>query len=273
MDIASIVGFLAGAIIFGAVAILGGNVLIFVSVQSALVVLGGTLAGVMISYTFQDLKNIPNLLKVAFQDDKMESENVIEHLVNFAEKARREGLLALEDDAAEMNDEFLKKGIQLVVDGTDPELVRNIMETKLTFLQERHTKGRGIFVTMGQLAPAFGMIGTLIGLVQMLSQLDDPNQLGSGMAVALITTLYGALLANWIFIPLSKNLETQSNHEIHVKEVIIEGILSIQAGENPRIVKEKLHAFLSEGEKEEVEAKFGETKETGEVGAAENASQ
>ncbi|MFW6267078.1 MAG: motility protein A [Halanaerobium sp.] len=269
MDLATIVGLVAGAIIFSAVAILGGNVVIFVSVQSALVVLGGTLAGVMISYTFQDLKNIPNLLRVSFQDDKMESEHVIENLVNFAEKARREGLLALEDDAAEMDDEFLQKGIQLVVDGTDPELVRNILETKLTFLQERHSKGRGIFATMGQLAPAFGMIGTLIGLVQMLSQLDDPDQLGSGMAVALITTLYGALLANWIFIPLSKNLETQSNHEIHVKEVIIEGILSIQAGENPRIVKEKLHAFLSEGEKEEVEARINET---GEVGVAENAS-
>jgi len=269
MDLATIVGFIAGAVIFGAVALLGGNVVIFVSVQSALVVLGGTLAGVMISYTFEDLKNIPNLLKVAFQDDKMESEHVIENLVNFAEKARREGLLALEDDAAEMDDEFLQKGIELVVDGTDPELVRNILDTKLTFLQERHAKGKGIFVTMGQLAPAFGMIGTLIGLVQMLSQLDDPNQLGAGMAVALITTLYGALLANWIFIPLSKNLETESNHEIHVKEVIIEGILSIQAGENPRIVKEKLHAFLSEGEKEVVEAR---TDETGEVGAAENAS-
>jgi len=269
MDLATIVGLVAGAIIFSSVAVLGGNVVIFVSVQSALVVLGGTLAGVMISYTLQDLKNIPNLLKVSFQDDKMESEHVIENLVNFAEKARREGLLALEDDAAEMDDEFLQKGIQLVVDGTDPELVRNILETKLTFLAERHTKGRGIFSTMGQLAPAFGMIGTLIGLIQMLSQLDNPDQLGGGMAVALITTLYGALLANWIFIPLAKNLETQSNHEIHVKEVIIEGILSIQAGENPRIVKEKLHAFLSEGEKEEVEARINEA---GEVGAAENAS-
>ncbi|SFL78380.1 motility protein A [Halanaerobium salsuginis] len=261
MDIATVVGFIAGAIIFGIVVLLGGNVIIFVSIQSALVVLGGTLAGVMISYTFDDLKNIPNLLRVSFQNDNVESEHVIETLVDFAEKARREGLLALEDDANQMEDEFLKKGIQLVVDGTDPELVRNILETKLTFLTERHTKGRGIFSTMGELAPAFGMIGTLIGLIQMLSQLDDPDQLGGGMAIALITTLYGALLANWIFIPLTKNLETQSNHEIHVKEVIIEGILSIQAGENPRIVKEKLHAFLSEGEKQQVEARTGGTEE------------
>lgn len=270
MDLATIVGLIAGAVIFGAVALLGGNVGVFISVQSVLVVFGGTLAGVMISYTFEDLKNVPNLLRVSFQDDNLESEHVIENLVNFAEKARREGLLALEDDASKMEDEFLQKGIQLVVDGTDPELVRNILETKLTFLQERHAKGRGIFATMGELAPAFGMIGTLIGLIQMLSQLDDPDQLGGGMAVALITTLYGALLANWIFIPLSKNLETQSNHEIHVKEVIIEGILSIQAGENPRIVKEKLHAFLSEGEKQEVESRIGET---GEAGAGENAPE
>ncbi|MCC3145199.1 MotA/TolQ/ExbB proton channel family protein [Halanaerobium sp. Z-7514] len=265
MDIATILGFIAGAIIFSTVAILGGNVIIFVSIQSVLVVLGGTMAGILISYNFTALKKIPDLLKVAFKNDNVESERVIEELVSFAEKARREGLLALEDDAAEMEDEFLKKGIQLVVDGTDPELVRNILETKLTFLAERHYKGRSIFSTMGQLAPAFGMIGTLIGLVQMLSQLDDPDQLGSGMAVALITTLYGALLANWIFIPLAKNLQTQSNHEIHVKEVIIEGILSIQAGENPRIVKEKLNAFLSEGEKTEVEERIG-----AEMGAAEN---
>jgi len=265
MDIATIVGLVAGALIFSIVAVLGGNVVIFVSVQSFLVVVGGTLAGVMISYSFADLKNIPNLIKVSFQNDNMQSEQVIEDLVNFAEKARKEGLLALEDDANEMEDEFLKKGIQLVVDGTDPELVRNILETKLTFLSERHSKGRGIFSTMGQLAPAFGMIGTLIGLIQMLSQLDNPNQLGSGMAVALITTLYGALMANWIFIPMAKNLKTRSNHEIHIKEVIIEGILSIQAGENPRIVKEKLHAFLSEGKKEEVEARIN-----AEAGVAEN---
>lgn len=269
MDIATIVGLAAGAIIFSLVAILGGNVIIFVSIQSALVVLGGTLASIMISYSFADLKNIPNLLRVSFHDDKIESERIIENLVNFAEKARREGLLALEDDAEEMDDKFLKKGVQLIVDGTDPELVRNILETKLLFLQERHAKGRGIFATMGQLAPAFGMIGTLIGLVQMLSQLDDPTKLGSGMAVALITTLYGALLANWLFIPLAKNLETQSSHEIHVKEVIIEGILSIQAGENPRIVKEKLNAFLSTEEKEEVEARMNEM---GEVGAREDVS-
>ncbi|MEC9489999.1 MAG: MotA/TolQ/ExbB proton channel family protein [Halanaerobiales bacterium] len=265
MDMATILGLAAGAVIFTLVAVLGGNIIIFVSIQSFLVVFGGTLAGVMISYSFSDLKNIPSLIKVALADDNIQSENVIESLVNFAEKARKEGLLALEDDAAEMEDEFLKKGIQLVVDGTDPELVRNILETKLTFLSERHSKGRGIFSTMGQLAPAFGMIGTLIGLIQMLSQLDDPSQLGSGMAVALITTLYGALLANWIFIPMAKNLKTRSSHEMHVKEVIIEGILSIQAGENPRIVKEKLHAFLSEGKKEKVEARIN-----GEVGAAEN---
>jgi len=267
MDLATIIGIIGGAVIFASVALLGGNAVIFVSIQSALVVLGGTLAGTLISYSFEDLKKVPELVKVSLQNNFMKSDLIIENLVNFAEKARREGLLALEDDANEMEDEFLKKGIQLVVDGTDPELVRNILETKLTFLEERHGKGQGIFATMGQLAPAFGMIGTLIGLIQMLSQLDDPTQLGSGMAVALITTLYGALMANWIFIPLAKNLEARSAHEVLIKEVIIEGILSIQAGENPRIVKEKLHAFLSEGEKDEVEARINNNDAV----AAENA--
>lgn len=163
----------------------------------------------------------------------------------FAEKARREGLLALEQDVMEINDPFLQKGIQLVVDGTDPELVRNILETKLTFLEERHQKGRGLFSTMGQLAPSFGLIGTLIGLIQMLSQLDDPTNLGSGMAVALITTLYGALLANLLFNPLAGKLRIRSLEEVLLKEVMIEGVLSIQAGENPRIVREKLNAFLA----------------------------
>lgn len=254
MDIATILGFIAGAIIFSTVAILGGNVIIFVSIQSVLVVLGGTMAGILISYNFTALKKIPDLLKVAFKNDNVESERVIEELVSFAEKARREGLLALEDDAAEMEDEFLKKGIQLVVDGTDPELVRNILETKLTFLEERHHEGQGILRKMGTLSPAFGMIGTLIGLIQMLAELDDPTELGEGMAVALLTTFYGALIANLIFIPMAGKLESTSHDEILLKEVMIEGILSIQAGENPRIVEEKLRAFLADSEGEEEEA-------------------
>ncbi|MTI58790.1 MAG: motility protein A [Firmicutes bacterium] len=246
MDLATLIGIIFGVTLLGGAIVMDGNAMIFYSLRSILIVLGGTLAGTMVSYSLGELLKIPALVRIAFQTHQLDSDEIIDLMVGFAEKARREGLLALEQDVVNINDDFLQKGIQLVVDGTDPELVRNIMETKLTFLEERHGKGRSIMATMGQLAPAFGMIGTLIGLIQMLSELEDPSKLGSGMAVALITTLYGALLANLLFIPLAGKLKERSEDEILTKEVIIEGVLSIQAGENPRIVDEKLRAFLAE---------------------------
>ncbi|MFW6380951.1 MAG: motility protein A [Bacillota bacterium] len=246
MDFATIIGVITGIVLLGGAIVMGGNAIIFVSAESAMIVLGGTIAGTMVSYSMSELSKIPSLIRISLQSDTLDSDEIIDILVDFAEKARREGLLALEQDVMEIDDSFLQKGIQLVVDGTDPELVRNILETKLTFLEERHQQGQSIFATMGQLAPAFGMIGTLIGLIQMLSKLENPDQLGSGMSVALITTLYGTMLANLLFIPLSKKLQMRSEEEILMKEVMIEGILSIQAGENPRIVREKLNAFLAE---------------------------
>lgn len=248
MDLATVLGLILGVGLLGGAIVMDGNAAIFYSLRSILIVIGGTLAGTMVSYSLSELRKIPSLVKIAFQTHQLNSEEIIKLMVGFAERARREGLLALEQDVVNINDHFLQKGIQLVVDGTDPELLRNILETKLTFLEERHGKGRSIMGTMGQLAPAFGMIGTLIGLIQMLSQLDDPSKLGAGMAVALITTLYGTLLANLIFIPLADKLKERSEEEILMKEVIIEGVLSIQAGENPRIVEEKLRAFLAEEE-------------------------
>ena len=233
----------------------------FLSLESIMIVVGGTLAGTMISYSWEKLAKLPSLIRVIFSRSTMESDEIIDLLVGFAEKARREGLLALEQDVMEVEDDFLQKGIQLVVDGTDPELVRNILETKLTFLEERHREGQGILKKMGQLSPAFGMIGTLIGLVQMLTDLDDPDEIGQGMATALITTLYGAMMANLLFIPMAGKLESSSQEEVLMKEVMIEGILSIQAGENPRIVEEKLTAFLASeetGTEEEEAMGYGE---------------
>ncbi len=253
MDLATIIGVITGIILISGAIFLGGQPIIFVSVQSFLIVFGGTLAGTMIAFSVDELKKLPGLFKVAFQNEEVKSQRVIAMMVDFAEKARREGLLALEQEVMQIDDQFLKSGVQLVVDGTDPDLVKNILETKLTFLEERHSKGHKIMGTMGALAPAFGMIGTLIGLIQMLSQLDDPDQLGSGMAVALITTLYGALAANLFFIPLEEKLKLRTEEETLMKEVMIEGILSIQAGENPRIVEEKLKAFLPPLE-DEIEA-------------------
>lgn len=256
MDIITLIGLLVGIILLTGAIILGGQPIIFISFESLLIVIGGTLAATMINYSWHKLSKLPSLIKIAFAKSEQDSNGVIKLLVQFAEKARREGLLALEQEVMEVDDQFLQKGIQLVVDGTDPELVRNILETKLTFIEERHNEGQGILKKMGILSPAFGMIGTLIGLIQMLSELDDPSQLGSGMAVALLTTFYGALLANLIFIPLAGKLQATSHDEILLKEVMIEGILSIQAGENPRIVEEKLRAFLAEEDEVQEEDEF-----------------
>ena len=253
MDLLTIIGLITGTGLITWAIIIGGSAMMFISAQSAMIVLGGTLAATMINYSLDQVKKLPDLFRVAFLDRDMDSEDTIDLLVDFAEKARREGLLALEQDAMDLDDDFLQKGIQLVVDGTDPELVRNILETKLTFLEERHQEGQSIFKTMGEFSPAFGMIGTLIGLIQMLSTLDDPSGIGSGMATALITTLYGTMLANLFFLPMAGKLKIASQEEVLLKEVMIEGILSIQAGENPRIVREKLEAFLATAQKETAE--------------------
>lgn len=245
MDIATLLGIILGvaSITWGMLG--GGSLSTFVEPRSMAITFGGALAGTLIAFPLSRVMQTFKIAGKIFQNQEQDPESVIATLVAFAEKARRDGLLALEDEAQQLPDPFLKKGIQLVVDGTDPELVRSIMEIELSFLEERHKQGQSLFETMGFLAPAFGMIGTLIGLIQMLKQLQDPSTVGPNMAIALITTLYGALLANLICIPTANKLGVRSSEEILLKEVIIEGILSIQAGENPRIVREKLEAFLS----------------------------
>lgn len=249
MDLATLLGITLGTgLLLGAI-IIGGAVDVFFSPAGMMIVLGGTLAATFVNFPVKQVLGVFPLLKVAFSRKRYDGVEIIGTLVDFAESSRREGLLALEEKAQNLDEEFLKKGIQLVVDGTDAELVRSILEIELAFLEERHRAGQRIFEQMGALAPAFGMIGTLIGLIQMLDELDDPDQIGSGMAVALLTTLYGAVIANLIFIPIAGKLRVKSAEEILLKEVMIEGILSIQAGENPRIVEEKLKAFLSPEER------------------------
>ncbi len=223
----------------------GGDIAAFFDLNSVIITVGGTIAATFVAYPPDRMKNLGKVLKSLQRKSKQDPEHVIEVLVGHAEKARREGLLALEDDVAGMDEPFLQKGVQLIVDGTDPELVRSILETELSFIEDRHKSNAAIFDTMGNFAPAFGMIGTLIGLIQMLRNLQDASAIGSGMAVALITTFYGSMLSNLIFLPLATRLRSQSREEILLKEVMIEGILSVQAGENPRIVEEKLKAFLA----------------------------
>lgn len=249
MDIASLVGFILGVgmFIFGVitgdegVAALGN----FFHVPSILITIGGSLAGVLASHKLEDaIKGFQGFTKI-FKETKTDVGEVIKNIIDLSNIARKEGLLALEEAANGIEDEFLKKGVMLVVDGTDPELVRGILETDLTCIETRHKKVIGFWQKWAELGPAWGMIGTLIGLINMLKTMSDPSTVGPNMATALITTLYGSLLANWLCIPVANKLSVNNDMEIMIKEVTVEGLLSIQAGENPRVIEEKLKSFLS----------------------------
>jgi chemotaxis protein MotA len=203
----------------------------------------------------KELKKIGTLIKFAITKDTIDIQKDIDMIIKMANLARKEGLLALEDAVGDMEDPFLKNGILLILDGTDPELIKSVLETDIFFMEERHAGGRKIFEAMAAYAPAYGMIGTLIGLINMLVNLNDSDTLGPSMAVALVTTFYGVLLANFIFTPIASQLALRSKHEQLQKEIIIEGVLSIQDGENPRVIKDKLAAFISNGEASELSAK------------------
>lgn len=244
MDVATVLGIVSGVGLILIAIAQTGSLATYWDLPSVMITMGGTIAGTLISYPFSQIIGVLKVLRNVFQGRLPQPEGVIQQLVYFAEKARREGILALEEDLEGLDDEFLQKGLQLVVDGSDPELVRNILETELAFIEERHKTGQGIFITMATLAPAFGMIGTLIGLINMLKHLDNPAVIGPNMATALITTFYGAIYANLICIPIAGKLNIRSGQEILLKELMIEGVLSLQAGENPRLVEEKLKAFL-----------------------------
>ena len=184
-------------------------------------------------------------ISLPFKNKVMDPSETIKQIIELSNIGRKEGLLALEEAANNIEDEFLKKGIMLVVDGTDPELVRGILETDLVCLEERHKKVIGFWEKWAEMGPAWGMIGTLLGLVNMLKKLDDASSIGPNMAVALLTTLYGSLIANWLCNPIGSKLKVNNDLEVTLKTITIEGLLSIQAGENPRVIEEKLKSFLS----------------------------
>lgn len=243
MDLATLIGLTLGVICMFVG--MGGQFGIYINVPSLFITVGGTFASVIISYPLKDSLSLLGVVKNAFFAGEQPVQDVIALLVKFAERARREGILALEKQMEEVKDTFLKNGIQLAVDGTEPELLKEIMETELSYLDGRHKNWKGMFDQFAALSPAWGMLGTLIGLIAMLSQLDNPDALGPGMAVSLITTFYGSLMANYIFIPLGNKLDGKSKDEILIKELMIMGILSIQSGDNPRIVEQKLNSFIA----------------------------
>jgi chemotaxis protein MotA len=259
LDIATLVGILLGTglIVWGIMqtGVLGN----FVDFPSLAIVLGGALAATLISYPLKVVINSIKVVRNAFFEKEIQLNVLIEEIVAMANIARKEGLLALEESAEKSENEFLKKGIMLVVDGTDPELVRNVMETELNFVEERHGVGISVFETLAGFSPGFGMIGTLIGLINMMKDLSNPDSIGPNMSVALITTFYGSLFANFIFQPLANKLKYRSKQEILSKEMMIEGLLSTQAGENPRLIEEKLKTFVPPADRTESDG--GDNKE------------
>ena len=244
MDIATLVGIvLSFALVLSAI-LMGGSLSIFINVPSMMIVIGGTIGATMINYPLPDILKVVNVVKKAFFMKNMKANELIAQFVELAGIARREGILALETKIGEMDDEFMKKGMQLSVDGLEPAAIKEILETEIEAIQDRHKLGAEIFTTLGTFAPALGMIGTLIGLVQMLQTMNDPSTIGPAMAVALLTTFYGAVMANILFLPIAGKLKNRSSEEVMMKDLMTEGIISIAKGENPRVIEQKLNAYL-----------------------------
>jgi chemotaxis protein MotA len=247
MDPASLVGLLLILIgIFVGSILKGVQPVAFFSVPAAfLIVLGATLGASMLSFTTEDLKNLPKVMKKALLPGaKPDVVGVVGQLVAFADTARREGLLALEEQVNHTEEPFLRRGLQMAIDGADPESVRDILETDVAAMKQRHKVGAQYLNSMGVFAPTFGIIGAVVGLIATLSHLDDPELLGHGIAAAFIATFWGVFLANGMFLPMGKKVARLSTDEVAYRELIIEGVLAVQAGASPRTVEDLLKSFL-----------------------------
>jgi len=254
VDLATILGIVIGMVLVIISICLGdagiASLKGFLDAPSVLITIGGSFCAVLASNTLSEFIEGLKSIKLVFKVYAEDTGEMIRRIIDLSNVARKEGLLSLEEAAADLDDAFLKKGILLIVDGTDPELVRAIMETELMSLEERHKSKAAFWDNLGAMGPAWGMIGTLIGLINMLGNLDDPGSLGPAMSVALLTTMYGSMLANWLCAPVANKMKSNSSKEVMVKQIMIEGLLSIQAGENPRVIEEKLKSFVAPRDRE-----------------------
>lgn len=257
MDLGTVGGLVVGGGLILVSILMGGGLGPFINVPSMMIVGGGALAFALIKYPLNSVTGIMGVvMKSVFPVSYSMNDEII-RFTDFAKVAKREGLLALEQKCQDLKEPFLEKALQLLVDGTAAEPLRAIMETEIDSIRERHSNGRGVLEAMATAAPAFGMIGTLIGLIMMLQELDDPSNIGVGMATALITTFYGVLLANLIFAPMAGKLEYRSKEELIIKEMMMEGVLSLQAGDSPYIVADKLRAFIARSQRVDEDHKGG----------------
>ncbi len=235
----------------------------FLDISSIFIVIGGLMASLMINFKMEQIKLSGSVFKEAFQKTDRQLLELIDLFILLSERARREGILALENEMDNVEDKFIRKGMLLAVDGIEPEVIQDIMNAEINAMEERHYSGRIILEKAGEYAPAWGMIGTLVGLILMLNKLEDPSTLGPSMAIALLTTLYGTVLANLFFIPMANKLESKTEEEIFIKQIIVEGVIGVQSGQNPRVLEEKLSAFLSkEAQKERLKANATKAKAT-----------
>lgn len=249
MDFASIIGFIFAFAIVAAAMILGGSALVFINAPSLLIVVGGTFGVVMMKFGLGQFFGAVKISLKAFFFKEIKSQDIIEEAISIATLARKEGLLALEKIT--IKNELLKSGVQLLTDGHEADVVKGMLKKDMLLTLERHLNGQKIFKAIGDAAPAMGMIGTLIGLVQMLSAMDDPKSIGPAMAVALLTTLYGAMIANMVALPIADKLNLRSEQERLTRSLIIDALSSIQAGQNPRIIEEFLKSYLHKTKRSE----------------------
>jgi chemotaxis protein MotA len=258
MDIATLIGtLLCAALVVGTI-MMNDKITTFINVPSIALVVGGTIAALLMCFPLGKILKIFAVLRKAFFSEPAEPVAHVTTLVRLAEVARRDGILSLENHLADGEfDDFMVRGLRMAIDGQDPSVIQAAMEQEVETLMERHASGKAIFDNGGKYAPAFGMLGTIMGLIVMLRNMDDPAALGPGMAVALITTFYGSLLANTVFLPLADKLGSRSTEEVAGKLLIIRGVMSIQSGDNPRIVQQKLLAFLDATQREQATASDG----------------
>lgn len=243
MDLATLIGFIAGSVIILAAIVLGGDPSIFVNIPSFLVVFGGTAAATFMKFPLADcIYALKTGVGMAFKDESTNVTELMDKIKHMANLARKDGLLALEDEP--VANEFFKKGIQLCVDGQQPEFVKKVLENEMEKSIERMGLGSQIYRGIGDSAPAFGMIGTLVGLVQMLANMSDASAIGPSMAVALLTTLYGALIANLFAIPIAEKLDTRYHYDRLTKSLVIEGVIGIAQGESPHVLEEILRTYM-----------------------------
>ncbi|MCF7800534.1 MAG: motility protein A [Candidatus Marinimicrobia bacterium] len=252
MDIATILGIISGVGLILISITMNSGLELFVNIPSIMIVAGGTLAATLIAFPLHEVLMVLSLLRRIFFHKRSDARALITQLVELGVQARKGGVLSVENQLAQINNEYLRKGLQLVVDGVSESGIINMLKIEEVNTRKRHQTGWEIFAEMGKYSPAFGLVGTLIGLIQMLANLDEPSTIGPRMAVAMITTFYGSIMANLIFIPMSVKLKRRSQEEAILMSLVMEGIKSIRSGENPKLMEDKLNKFLSNEQQKKI---------------------